>query len=113
MQKNQMESHQTFRGNTIVWIEKLLQTPIDDYRKNAVNLILAPYLINIKKVSYDNALNIINSWLSKSTELRQLDQNFDYMVRYALKYSAKNGQRPLKLDTLKVKNKMLYNLLRQ
>src|SRR5919199_2337855 len=113
MRKNQTESNYASRGGTIVWIEKLLQTPIDDYRKNAVNLILAPYLINIKKVSYDNALNIINSWLSKSTELRQLDQNFDYMVRYALKYSAKNGQRPLKLDTLKVKNKMLYNLLRQ
>jgi hypothetical protein len=61
--------------NTIPWIEKLLQTPIDDYRKNAVNLILAPYLINIKKLSYDHALKIINSWLSKCGELRQ-EQNF-------------------------------------
>ena len=33
----------------------------------------------------------INSWLGKCGELRQLDQNFDYTVRYALKYSAKNG----------------------
>ena len=62
MQRNQTEN---FRGNTIPWIEKLLQTPIDDYRKNAVSLILAPYLINIKKLSYDHALNIINSWLRK------------------------------------------------
>ncbi|MFL6364896.1 MAG: hypothetical protein ACJ719_06790 [Nitrososphaeraceae archaeon] len=46
MQRNQTASYQ---GNTIPWIEKLLQTPIDDYRKNAVNLILAPYLINVKK----------------------------------------------------------------
>jgi hypothetical protein len=45
MQRNQTENYQ---GNTISWIEKLLQTPIDDYRKNAVNLILAPYLINVK-----------------------------------------------------------------
>jgi hypothetical protein len=92
-------------------IEKLLQTPIDDYRKNAINLILAPYLINIKKASYDDALNIINSWLSKCGELRQLDQNFDYTVRYALKNSVKNGHRPLKFDTLKLKNKVLYDLL--
>jgi Primase X len=91
MQKNQTESNYTFRGNTIPWIEKLLQTPIDDYRKNAVNLILAPYLINIKKLSYDHALNIINSWLIKCGKLRQPDQNFDYMVRYALKNSVKNG----------------------
>jgi hypothetical protein len=108
MQTNKTES---YRGNTIPWIEKLLETPIDDYRKNAVSLILAPYLVNIKKLSYDAALNIINSWLGKCGELRQLDQNFDYTVRYALKYSAKNGNRPLKLDTLKLKNKPLYDVL--
>jgi hypothetical protein len=111
MQKNQTESHYTFRGNTIPWIEKLLQTPIDDYRKNVISLILAPYLINIKKVSYDNALNIINSWLTKCGKSKQLDQNLDYTVRYALKYSAKNGHRPLKLHTLKFKNKKLHDLL--
>jgi hypothetical protein len=111
MQKNQTESHYTFRGKTIPWIEKLLETPIDDYRKNAVSLILAPYLINIKKVSYDNALNIINNWLTECGKSRQLDQNFDYTVRYALKYSAKNEHRPLRLDTLKIKNLTLYNLL--
>jgi hypothetical protein len=44
-------------------------------------------------------------------KLRQLDQNFDYMIRYALKYSANNGNRPLKLDTLKLKNTALYDLL--
>jgi hypothetical protein len=90
-----------------------LQTPIDDYRKNAVKLILASYLINIKKVSYDAASNIINGWLSKCGKLRQLDQNFDYTVRYALKNSVKKGYRPLKLDTLKLKNEILYDLLRQ
>ena len=36
--------------NKIPWIEKLLDTPISDFRKNATNLILAPYLVNIKKV---------------------------------------------------------------
>jgi hypothetical protein len=111
LQKNQIESHHTSRGKTIPWIEKLLHTPIDDYRKNAVSLILAPYIINIKKVSYEHALDIINSWLSKCGKLRQLDQNFDYTVRYALKYSAKNGHKPIKYDTLKLKNKTLYDLL--
>jgi len=112
MHKIHTESHYTPRSNMIGWIEKLLQTPIDDYRKNAVSLILAPYLINIKKLSYDTALNIINSWLTKCGKLRQLDQNFDYTVRYALKYCAKNGNRPLKFDTLKLKNTALSALLK-
>jgi hypothetical protein len=57
---NNMRKIQTsqFRGNTIPWIEKLLETPIDDYRKNAVSLVLAPYLVNIRKLSYEAALNI-------------------------------------------------------
>jgi hypothetical protein len=108
MQTNKTES---YRGNTITWIEKLLETPIDDYRKNALNLILAPYLINVRKVSYDVALNIIESWLDKCGKLRPLDKDFNYMVRYALKYCAKNGNRPLKLDTLKMKNELLYDIL--
>ena len=111
MRKNQTESNYASRGSTIPWIEKLLETPIDDYRKNAVSLILAPYLINIKKVSYDDALNIINNWLMECGKSRQLDQNFDYTVRYALKYSAKNGHKPIKYDTLKLKNTALYDLL--
>jgi hypothetical protein len=79
--------------------------------KTAVSLILAPYLINIRKLPFDNASSIINSWLGKCGKLRQLDQNFDYTVRYALKNSIKNGYRPLKLETLKLKNNSLYALL--
>ena len=43
--------------------------------------------------------------------LRQLDQNFNYMVRCALKNCVKNGYRPLKFDSLKLKNRALYGLL--
>jgi hypothetical protein len=80
MRMNHTEGY-SFRGNTTPWIEKLLQTPIEDYRKNAVTLILAPYIINVKKLPYDAALDTINSWLTKCGKLRQLDQNFDYIVR--------------------------------
>ncbi|MFZ0329405.1 MAG: hypothetical protein WAL66_19095, partial [Nitrososphaeraceae archaeon] len=38
---------QTTNSTKIWWIEKLLQTPVDDYRKFAVWRILAPYVINI------------------------------------------------------------------
>jgi hypothetical protein len=41
------------------WIEKILQTPFPDCRKIIVDLVLAPYLINIKKLSYDESYQII------------------------------------------------------
>ena len=55
---------------SIHWIETVLKTPIEDYRKNALALILAPYLIKIKKLSYDEAFSIIKEWLSKCDELQ-------------------------------------------
>jgi hypothetical protein len=59
--------------------------------------------MNIKKLSCDAASNILNSWLDKCGKLRPLE--------LALKYCSKNGNRPLKLDTLKMKNELLYDIL--
>src|ERR687890_678485 len=61
--------------NDIKWIELLLETPIPDYRKNAISLILAPYLINVKKLTYDDAFNIIKDWLNKCDSIKRLDSN--------------------------------------
>jgi hypothetical protein len=96
---------------TTRWIEKLLETPIADYRKNAVSLILAPYLINIKKLSYEDALDIISNWMMGCGKVRQLDQNLKYIVKYAIKSSIKSGRKPLRFETLKLKNTALYDLL--
>jgi hypothetical protein len=42
------------------WIEKILQTPMDDHRKFIVWMVLPQYLVNIKKMSYEQAEVIIN-----------------------------------------------------
>ena len=59
------------KNHSISWIETLLQTPVDDYRKNAIGLILAPYLINIKKLPYESASTILRDWLKKCSQLRK------------------------------------------
>jgi Primase X len=110
---NKIKIHHPLLGNTIPWIEKLTETPIEDYRKNAVNLILAPYLINIRKISDEDASNIINSWLIECGKLRPLDNNLKYTVKYAIKNSVNKKQLPLRFDTLKQRNKILYDLLAQ
>jgi len=98
-------------SNSLLWIETLLQTPIEDYRKNAIALILAPYQINIKKVSNDDAFQIIKDWLDKCNELRTLDPNFSYKVKYSVNTAMRKQQLPMKLSTLENKNRDLYNLL--
>ena len=70
-----------------------MKTPIEDYRKNALALILASYVINIKKLSYDEAFSIIKEWLSKCDELQPLDSKFDYRIKSSIGYFAeKNNQ---------------------
>lgn len=44
-------SHPPPANNTISHVERLLETPLTDYRKSAISLILAPYFVNIQKLS--------------------------------------------------------------
>jgi len=92
----------------INWIENLLQTPIDDYRKNAVGLILAPYLINIKKISYEESFLILKDWLTKCNASTKLNDNFDYRIKYSLYTAIRKQRLPMKFDTLKTKNPVLH-----
>ena len=72
------------------WIERILQTPFEDGRKVILDLILAPYLINIKKLSYQESCQIIREWLDKCNS-NKLDnaRNFEFRICYALKKAKK------------------------
>jgi hypothetical protein len=113
-QKELIKQHRKKHGNAvndIKWIEKLLETPISDYRKNAINLILAPYLINIKKLPYTDAFDIIKDWLNKCDSLRRLDSNFNSRVKSALEDAIQKGIPPMSLARLREKNRELYDML--
>ena len=88
-----------------------MQTPVEDYRKNAIALILAPYLINIKKISYDDSFSLIKDWLMKCNELRDLDSDFDYRIKGSLYNAMRKQTLPMRLDTLEKKNMKLHRLL--
>lgn len=100
------------RGNKILWIERLLNTPIVDFRKNSIALILAPYLLNVRKLSYSEAFDIIKKWIIECNSIRPLDSPFDYRIKYALNYAARRQIMPIKIETLKTKNNALYEMLK-
>lgn len=78
-------SRNTSQTNTIPWIEQLLQIPLEDGRKYTLWKILCPYLINIKKLEYEQAFRILKTWLEKCNDLRKLDFNPDKETRTKLK----------------------------
>jgi hypothetical protein len=68
-------------------------------------------LISIKKLSYDEAFNIIKDWLNKCDSIKRLDSNFNYRIKYALENSIKRDYLPIKFETLKEKNRALFDNL--
>ncbi|SRR6266487_3007129 len=96
---------------TIQWIENLLQTPIDDYRKFAIWRIVAPYFINIKQYSTDEAFNTIRDWLDKCRSLRQLDFNPNYIIKYNINSKRRAGYLPISVEKLKIENCYPHSLV--
>ena len=48
--------------NTISYVEKLLDMSLEDHRKFARALILAPYFVNIQHSPDSNSFNKIKQW---------------------------------------------------
>jgi hypothetical protein len=96
------------------WIEKkILANPFPDCRKIVVDLILGPYLINIKKMSYEKSHQVIREWLDKCNSLRKLDnyQNFvNYRVHSALKAATQKGIGPMNFYKIKTDSRYCNNL---
>ncbi len=98
-------------SNTIKWIEKLLETPIEDGRKYALWKILCPYLVNIKKLVYEQSFEILKTWMEKCNNLKALDFNPNAEIKNKLR-NVKHYS-PISIKTLQNDNKELYLLLRQ
>ena len=92
------------------WIEKLLETPIEDGRKYALWKILCPYLVNIKKLQYEQSYKILKTWLEKCNNSRKLDFNPDIEIKAKINHV--KHYNPIAIKTLIEDNKNLYLLLR-
>jgi hypothetical protein len=111
--KNNCRYSNTNNNNRIEWIEKILLYPIEDYRKIVIYLILSPYLINIKKMSYDDSYRVIKEWLDKCNDIKKLDnyQNFvNYRIHSALKTATQKGIGPMSLYKIKTDSRYNTNL---
>jgi hypothetical protein len=98
-------------SNNINWIDKLLQTPISDYRKLTIWHILAPYLMTKRRLSYNEAYIIILEWLDKCDKLRELDFKQNRRIKLALNRA--NRFFPISLKNLKFEHEKFYHLLKE
>jgi hypothetical protein len=100
----------TEAAGSIHWIDDLLAGDgIIDYRKLMVDLVIAPYFVNIKQYDYDTAYSKIGEWLDKCGRKKRLDFSPRFKITYALKRSLKTGIKPMRLETMKNDYNDMYN----
>jgi hypothetical protein len=115
--QNSNSNHYYFAANSIPksyqWIEnKLLQTAIPDHRKHTVELLLAPYLINIKRLQVGETYSIIKYWILKCNALTRLEPSLEYFdnkIKTAINNSLQNGIPPIKIETMQRRYPDWYN----
>jgi hypothetical protein len=100
---------------TIPYIERLLNITLEDYRKAAISLIIAPYFINVQKLTDADSFSRIKEWVLKCNLAKELEPSlnyFDDLINRAIQRAKETGIKPLKFeDTLQYKNRELYDLL--
>jgi hypothetical protein len=91
-------------NNSMSWVDRLLQTPVEDGRKNLIFWVLAPYLITVRGLDYDRAYHILEAWLEKCDSVRSLEPDwtsFRYRMRYCLDTAEDQERKPIRFDTFK------------
>jgi hypothetical protein len=109
--KERSDSDTGTDNHSINWIEHLLETPIADHRKYCIWRILAPYLLNIRKLPEQEAFNVIREWLNHCSELQRLQFSINQRINDGLDGATKKSYLPISLEKLKQENDRLYGFL--
>lgn len=89
------------------YVDGLLEHPVSDGRHRLVWMVLAPYLVNVKKLEEEEAIEKIRAFVSVAGETADMRRFVEYNVRRA----RRNGLLPPTLSTLKSEHPDLYALL--
>ena len=98
-------------SHTIEWIESLLQTSLPDNRKYCIWRVVAPYLVNVRKLSDEESLSIIRGWLEKCNSIKRLSFDPKYVLKYNIRKSKRIGYYPISWNALRTENMYVYQRL--
>jgi hypothetical protein len=101
----------TTKSDSISWIEILLENAIAEGRRMSIWHILAPYLINVKKLSYTQSFDIIREWLDRCSKLKRLNFNTRQKIREGL--DRVGNYSPARLSSLRLEHPGLYEELQR
>jgi hypothetical protein len=91
------------------YIEKLLDRPLDDFRKYCIWRVFVPYYINVKGLSRLETFDKVDSWLDKCNSIARLDFSAKHKIDYELKSVA--NYTPIRADQLRMDHTRLWDRL--
>jgi hypothetical protein len=94
-------------GKGYEYVEDLLKHPVSDGRHRLVWLVLAPYLVNVKRIDEQEAIDRIRAFVAVAGETSAMKRFVEYNVRRA----KRNGLLPPTFSTLKTEHPDIYGLL--
>jgi hypothetical protein len=103
-------------NGTTQWIEQLIETPINDYRQIARDLIIIPYLIVRKGMTDVNEIEaVVLKWADMCNELEPLRpsyREFERDIRYRIDIVMRDMIPPMSFDKFQEENPDLARKLR-
>jgi Primase X len=90
-----------------LYVEDLLAHPVSDGRHRLTWLVLAPYLVNVRKLDDEEAIEKIRAFTQAAGDSGAMRRFIEYNVRRA----RRNGLLPPTLSTLKAEHPDIYGLL--
>lgn len=90
-----------------LYVEGLIAHPVADGRHRLTWLVLAPYLVNVKKLDDETAIEKIRAFVAAAGETSSMRRFIEYNVRRA----RRNGLLPPTFSTLKTEHPDIYWLL--
>ncbi|MEM2936621.1 MAG: DNA primase noncatalytic subunit PriX, partial [Candidatus Bathyarchaeia archaeon] len=85
------------------WVEGLLDNPLDDGRHRLLWLVVAPYLVNVKRLSRHEAKTIARNWLTECNRKKPIEGDMNRLAAYYIDYAARTGIKPLSLKAIRTK----------
>jgi len=94
-------------GRGFLYVEDLLSHPVPDGRHRLTWLVLAPYLVNVKNLEEEQAVEKIRAFVAAKGETSAMRRFIEYNVKRA----KRNGLMPPTLAKLKAEHPDVYSLL--
>lgn len=98
--KQNLENRKGFQ-----YVERLLQTKINDGRHRTIWMVLGPYLCNVKKMPVEEAISIIQSWVGES--------GYSQVIRSQTRRAAKIELMPPSVAKLRSEHPDLFEIYKK